>query len=230
MKVQPSALVSHMSGSIANLTIQTSKAGLIARSRPSTIGRVTHNRRIARSRLANAVHAWRSLTPDQRHTWSNAAPPTNRYTLSGPITATQGYTFFLAQYLLEMAYYGQWSPTPPTGAVPRRLENIEITIGDTPQILTISFVPTPLIGSEALLIQMSQFQSATSSVRQAKNIFTAPLFGMQTSPITIPIEPTPGSPIFNNGLAVGFRCAIFDYTTASLSRPIDCRTVVTSNP
>jgi len=219
MKIKPTGLVEQMSGSLGNLTIQASKAGLIARSKPSAIGRVTPFRNERRALMARAVAAWRSLTSPQRNAWMIASPPTNAYTPRGRMTPRGGYEYFIGQFCLDAAMNPGVNILPPRGLPARDFESIAIAITADPLLFDIAFTPTPLTTDELIYIGLTFYASPFSKSSGRKNFFTFTLPIAQTSPIDIMPQFGDYTPIFQPGLCVGVTLALYTISARRLSRP-----------
>lgn len=118
-QVQLSGLVSHIKGSIAGTTFQSSASGLTMRKKPIPVGRGTNQQFAQRNIVAQLAYTWENMTDAQRALWasfanfSNGVGKTNKANKS----ANTGKTQFTAvnSWLLQ---YGKSIITNPTINLP----------------------------------------------------------------------------------------------------------------
>lgn len=219
MKIKPSGLVEQMSGSIGNLTFQASNAGLIARSKPAAIGRVTQFRTQRRALLANAVNAWKQLPAAARDAWHTAAPEAHGWTATNLITPSSGYEYYISQHML-LTRMGQLPDRlPPTSVETRELRNISIVTSAAVPTFLMYFSPSPLTSGEILCVALTVYQSPFSSSSGCRGTISSTLGDSLSSPLDLVPYIGPYTGLLQAGIALGVNLQIYSVAAQQLSRP-----------
>ncbi len=93
-----SLLFDKASGSVGNVTVQNSAAGMIMRSKPSRVQKPTQAQLRFQNEVRNANLAWKNATPAQRLKFDNYAPTVPKVDSLGNLIQQSGWNVFNTIY------------------------------------------------------------------------------------------------------------------------------------
>lgn len=113
-RIQYSALVTAIKGSIGGLSFQQNQSGHIIRLKPNRKQASNNLQNVRKGTFSKAVTAWNDLSQTLQDGWATAAASFTYYNYWGEVKVISGFNFFIACYSNALLL-GQ---TPPTSAPP----------------------------------------------------------------------------------------------------------------
>jgi hypothetical protein len=226
MKMKVSPLVGELSGSLGDMTVQRSRAGLIVRGAPRAKGRVTGYRELRRSVFAAGVRRWQDLDPATRAAWGQNLSGAVGYGLSVPLKPLTAYSYFVAQWCIDSVCAGRGFDSPPKGGEVRTVGDAGVAVTRDPFAFVVTFTPTLLSDDEALVVAFTTFASEVSNVGGERWWVCFSVGAGVQSPFDLAYVLARFADIMQPGRAIGVRLSIYGTVSRRLCRPAFARTVV----
>lgn len=182
MRVQYTALMADARGKLAGTVASKNKGGNYLRTKAIPINPKTTYQSIQRGLLSDLSKAYQTtLTPAQQAAWTNYGRSTNAKNVFGSALILSGIAAFIKVNQIITTVGGTIITEPPVNQFVPSLASASLVANHTGPLLTLTFTPEPLTGTQGLYVWATPLLSAGISNFNSQLRFinyTQPLAGV----------------------------------------------------